>query len=126
MKEYWNISKKTNYFILLPFAIAVVIMTIYFTRNWIEWQDEMQSFNDIKINSRIIGLRDLNRGNYEIRLNVDGRVMNFDLPIAFEVKRDSIAIGDSLSKDAMNGRFEVFRIIDKSKVIKISEQIIYE
>ncbi|OYU94430.1 MAG: hypothetical protein CFE21_15585 [Bacteroidetes bacterium B1(2017)] len=97
------------------------MLAIYFTKNRIEWQDEMQTFKDSKINSRIIGLRDLNRGSYEILLNVKGRVINFDLPIAYEVKMDSIAIGDSLAKDAKNGKFEVFRITDKRNSIKISE-----
>jgi hypothetical protein len=125
MKEYWNISKKTNYLILLPFVIAVIFTAIYFTKNWIEWKNEKQSFKDTKINSRIIGLRNLNRGNYEIQLNVNGKVMNFDLPIAYEVEKDSIAIGDSLAKESMNGKFEVYRIKDRRNIIKISETTIY-
>jgi hypothetical protein len=120
-----NISKKTNYLIIiLPFVISVIIIAIYFTKNWIEYQDKIQSFKDSKINSRIIKLKDLNRGNYEIQLNVKDKVMSFDLPIAYEVIKDSIEIGDSLVKDAMNGKFEIYRIKDNSNIEKISESII--
>ncbi len=88
----------------------MITMGIYCTHRWIEWQDEMLSFKNLQINSKIIGLKDLNRGNYEITFVVKDSVMTFDLPIAYEARQDSIAIGNSLSKEAQNGRFEIFRL----------------
>jgi hypothetical protein len=87
---------------------------IYCTHRWIEWQDEMLSFKNLQINSKIIGLKDLNRGNYEITFVVKDSVMKFDLPIAFEVRQDSIAIGDSLAKEAQMGASKYFDWMKKS------------
>jgi len=103
----------------------MITMGIYCTHRWIEWQDEMLSFKNLQINSKIIGLKDLNRGNYEITCVVKDSVMKFDLPIAYEARQDSIAIGDSLSKEAQNGRFEIFRMNEKEHWRKIYQTTIY-
>jgi hypothetical protein len=51
--------------------------------------------------------------------------MKFDLPIAYEARQDSIAIGDSLAKDAQNGSFEIFRMDEKEHWRKIYQTTIY-
>jgi len=116
---------KANYILLVLFGLVVLSAAVFFYRNWLEWQDEIQRFKDSKINSRIIGLKNLNRGSFKVQLIVNGKPLNFNLSIAYEVKRDSIAVGDSLAKEARNAKFEVFRLKEKGKVKKISEISIY-
>ena len=118
-------AKRAIHLIYLTCGILVVIAVLFFASKWIEGQDELRSFKESKIHSRIIGLRNLQRGSYEIELNVDGSVMCFNLPIAYEVRMNSIVVGDSLAKEANRGKFEIFRVSSKGEVIKISESTIH-
>lgn len=125
MKEVIEISKRNQYILIGLFLTVIVIATTYFTRNWLRWQTELKNFRASKINSRILELKDLNRGNYLMKLNGKESIVEFDLPISFEVKRDKIQVGDSLSKMANSGNCEIFRINDQGYSTKVSELVIY-
>lgn len=89
------------------------------------WQEEIKVFKTAKINSKILYLKNLKRGNYLIKLNIEDTIAEFDLPISYEVKRDGIKVGDSLSKLANSEKFEIYRIGNNNSSIKVSELTIY-
>lgn len=125
MKEAIALNKITQ-FVLLGLFLTIIIGSIfYFVQNWMSWQEEIKVFKTAKINSNILYLKNLNRGNYLIKLNIEDTIAEFDLPISYEVKRDGIKVGDSLSKLANSEKFEIYRIGNNNSSIKVSELTIY-
>ncbi len=60
-----------------------------------------------------------------MKLNIQGTLSEFDLPISFEVRRDGIQVGDSLSKLANSEKCEIYRIENNNVPRKVSELTIY-
>jgi hypothetical protein len=125
IKEEIPISKRTQLILIGSFIIIVLGTIIFFVNNWLNWQKEMESFKSSEINSRILELKNLNRGNYLVKVNIKNSIREFDLPISFEVKRDNIQVGDSLSKKSGSGRCEIYRKNVNGELSKISDFTIY-
>jgi hypothetical protein len=121
MKENIKISKTANRILISIFLLVILSAVIFFTRNWLRWDKEIDSLKAEKINSKIVELKDLQRGSYLIGLKVGSNTIQFSLPIAFEVRRDHIQVGDSLSKPAGSKTCEIFRIQPDGQSVKISE-----
>ncbi len=121
MKQVLELSKKGKYILIGLFLTVIVVATTYFTRNWLLWQKKLEYFKTNKIDSKILDLKYLQRGDYLVKLNLVDSIVEFDLPISFEVKRDKIQIGDSLSKMANSGKCEIFRINNNGNITKVSE-----
>ncbi len=124
MKVKIAMSKKSRYTLIGVFCTLILFASFFFSRNWINWQEELKYFKTIKINSGILELKELNRGNCQVKLNVKETVIEFNLPISFEVKRDHIQAGDSLSKNENSGVCEIYRLDQDGKAQKVSEWII--
>ena len=125
MREKIPISKTTKYILVSIFSSIILIVVLFFTRNWFTWKEELKYFKSIKINSRILELKELNRGNYQVKLGVKDTLIEFALPISFEVKRDNIQVGDSLSKNENSELCEIFRLDRDGKAQMVSEFTIY-
>ena len=126
MKEEIEISNRTKYVLFGSYLMVIVFAIIYFTNNWLDQQKKMDNFKKSIINARILVLKDLQRGNYLIELKVGNTIKAFSLPIAYEIKRDNIQVGDSLSKQNDTDKFEIFRTDMLGRTVKVSEIILYE
>lgn len=120
-----GISKRANIIILVLFLSIIAITAAFFTWKWFQYKEELAKFKSIEINSSILELRDLKRGSYSIELNTAEGLVEFDLPIAYEIRMDGILEGDSLSKKSNSGKCEVFRMNKLGRPYKVSVFNIY-
>ena len=86
--------------------IALLIDVINSTR---KMQEELNEFRKLNINSRMLELKDLNRGNHLLKIVVNNDTLEFSLPISYDVKKYRVLTGDSISKNANSGKFDIYR-----------------
>ena len=72
-------------------------------------QEELNEFRKLNINSRMLELKDLNRGNHLLKIVVNNDTLEFSLPISYDVKKYRVLTGDSISKNANSGKFDIYR-----------------
>ena len=88
------------------FAIAAIFQIIFSVR---DGNQELEQFKTLPINSRVYGLRNIKRGNYEIKLLHNNSLLVFNLPIADDVEEFKIETGDSLTKESNSGICNLYR-----------------
>lgn len=87
----------------------MIIITVNVIYSSIGWHKELDHFKSLKINSKLYGLRNIKRGNYEIKIKYNDTLLAFDLPIAYDIDKFKIQNGDSLTKEANIGVFDIYR-----------------
>lgn len=101
MKEYINLPTKYNVFIVIIFISILIGAIIFFTRNYLNHKQELNSLFGKEIKGRIVALKYENRGSYCIEIKTFKETYKIhSLPIAWEIKEYNIQFGDSLSKEA--------------------------
>lgn len=118
MKKSIITSRKWLTVIYLIWSLIIIYAIIYFTHKYYKSQKETTLFKRQEIHSRIIELRNFNRGYFLIRVLVDKEYKSFDLPISYEVDKYKIIVGDSLSKKCNSDVIDIFRA-DRSGIHKI-------
>lgn len=95
-----EIPLQTKYLIII-IIITVILALFFFTRKHIDYEDELNSLIAKEVNGSIIALKDKGRGTYYLEIKTLSGVFEISsLPIAWEVEKYNIQVGDSLSKKA--------------------------
>jgi predicted membrane protein len=104
MKE--QIQMPTKYIIILGaiFLIGAIIAFFYFRKNHLYHKREISDLVSKELNGQINILENRNRGSYNLQI---GNYKINSLPIAFEVEKYKIKLGDSISKEA-NSHIMIF------------------
>ena len=110
MKEIIPIPKSLSYLIIGIVATITLILIWNVIKSRVSWDKEFEKFRSLGINSKLYGPRDLQRGNCEIKVKHNEVILSFDLPIAYDVEKHNIKTGDSLSKKADTGTFDIYRV----------------
>lgn len=86
----------------------VIVAVIYFTTNYKKFKSEISILISQEINGIIKSMKDENRGSYFLEIQTTKEDLKIhSLPIAWEVKKFNIQIGDSVSKEA-NSKIMIF------------------
>ena len=118
MKIPTQIDDRFRYGLLFVYLLVIIIgipISSHYQRK------EMAHFINTKLNSRIIDLKGIPKGQFVIKLNHQNDTVEFKLPITPNTRLDSFHIGDSLSKNANSGDVDVFRTDQFGYPIKVSE-----
>lgn len=102
--------------ILIAILLIWVIFSFsFFRKNYLHQKREIKRLKSQKINGQINILENKNRGSYNLQI---GNYKINSLPIAYEVDKYNIQLGDSVSKEAnstlmifyknKNGSFEKY------------------
>ena len=104
MKEQIPISPKYIIAFIVVLLIGAVIAFLYFRKNYIHHKREINALIGKEINGQINILENKNRGSYNLKI---GDYEINSLPIAYEVEKYNIQLGDSVRKKA-NSRIMIF------------------
>ncbi len=107
-----------NFFYLSIFISGI----IFFIRKYLERKEKIKDFIEKEVKGRIISLKDINRGRYEISIKTFNDTINQSLGIAWHIEKYNIQVGDSVSKEA-NSRIMIFY---RTKGGKFKEYLKYE
>lgn len=103
-------QKKTSLILLVIYLSIVTGAVIFFTKIQSKHNLEIKNFQNKNINGIIIHLNDLSRGTYSLKIKDEGIVYETpSLPIAFEVEKFNIEIGDSLFKDSNSSTLTFYK-----------------
>ena len=100
MKEKIQLPRKYNVLLIVVFITIVIGAVIFFTRNYLSHKDEFNSLIAKEIKGRIVVLKDEHRGSYYIEIKNQNDTFKISAPIAWEVKKYNIQMGDSINKNA--------------------------
>jgi hypothetical protein len=110
MKKNIPIPKSLSYLIIgIGVTIAAALLGDAI-KSSISWNKELDKFRSLRINSKLYELKNLQRGNYEIKVKHNNALLSFDLPIAYDVETQHIQNGDSLTKETNTGTFNIYRM----------------
>lgn len=110
MKEEIVLPKKYFMILLIIFLSTIISAIIFFTKIQSKHNLEILIFQNKNINGKIVKLNDLSRGMYSLTIINEGLVYETpSLPIAFEVEKYNIKIGDSLYKDSNSKSVTFFK-----------------
>lgn len=110
MKGQIVLQKKTSLILLVIYLSIITGAVIFFTKIQSKHNIEIKNFQNENINGIIIHLNDLSRGTYSLKIKDEGIVYETpSLPIAFEVEKFNIEIGDSLFKDSNNSTLTFYK-----------------
>ncbi|MBO9634968.1 MAG: hypothetical protein J7578_17795 [Chitinophagaceae bacterium] len=104
MKEVNSISVKYIVILIIVLLIGVAIAFLYLRKNYLLHKNEINDLISKEVNGQINILKNKNRGSYNLRI---GNYEINSLPIAYEVEKYNIQLGDSVRKEA-NSRIMIF------------------
>lgn len=103
-------NKSINWIIYAAFITITLLCIIYFTSRYQYFADQERKLIPIQFVGRINSLRDLNRGTYYVKVvTQDSAIELQSLPIAYDVNRTKLRIGDSVSKNRNSEKIQFFR-----------------
>jgi|GEM_PF-2091856 hypothetical protein len=97
MKEQIEMSPKYISILISIFLLIVVFSFLFFIKKNKTHNREIKELIRMELNGRINILENINRGSYNLKI---GTYKIHSLPIAFEIEKYNIQIGDSVSKEA--------------------------
>lgn len=101
MKEPIQMPFKYVIFFIVLFLISIIFAIIFFRNNYVEYKKEITELIEKEIQGKIKNLKNENRGSYYIEIStLNGDIKIHSLPIAWEIEKYNIQIGDSVSKEA--------------------------
>ena len=92
----------------LIFVLANLIAAGYFIFKRLSWSNELKMLYREKIHGKIVDIKDLTKGTYSIKLSSKTQLP--DLLLGWEIKKYSIQIGDSLSKESNSNVIRFYKI----------------
>lgn len=104
MKEGISISVKYIIISIVILLTGVAITFLYLRKNYLHHKNEINDLISREINGQINILKNKNRGSYDLKIG-DYKINS--LPIAYEVEKYNIQLGDSVRKEA-NSRIMIF------------------
>lgn len=97
--------------IVVVFISVVIGAVVFFTRNYLNNKEELNSLVGKEIKGRIVALKDENRGSYYIEVKtLEETYKIHSLPIAWEIKEYNIQVGDSISKEADSKAITFYKV----------------
>jgi len=121
MKEELAIPK--NYLIGL-FSILVIlaiIAVIVLSKNYFKYRAKTNTLIGQEINGVIKSMKDESRGSYFLEIKTEKELLSIhSLPVAWEVQKYNIQVGDSVSKKA-NSRIMNFYKLKNGAMEKVCE-----
>lgn len=94
----------------IPFVAMLIIGVVYFTSKFKYFADLERSLIPIRFIGRIDSMRNLNRGSYYVKIVTKDSVIELQsLPIAYDVNRTNLRIGDSVAKERQSEKIFFFR-----------------
>jgi hypothetical protein len=113
MKEEVEIPIKYIILIMVIFITSIIGAVFYFTRNYLSHSSELKSLESKEINGRIVALKDENRGSFYIEIETIQETHRMhSLPIAWEIEKYNIQVGDSVSKEAGSRTMIFYKLKD--------------
>ena len=97
MKEQIQISSKYIFVLVTIFILIVITAFLFFRKNYLSHKKEIMELISKEIKGEISDLKNENRGSYYIKIK---NYKIHSLPIAFEIEKYNIQVGDSVSKKA--------------------------
>lgn len=111
MREEINLPAKYIVLIVVVFISIVIGAVVFFTRNYLNNKEELNSLVGKEIKGRIDALKDENRGSYYIEVKtLEETYKIHSLPIAWEIKEYNIQVGDSISKEADSKTITFYKV----------------
>lgn len=104
MKEQVQIPTKYIISLIVVLLIGVIIAFLYFRKNYFHNKKETNALIRKEVSGQINMLENINRGSYNLKIG-DYKINS--LPIAYEVEKYNIQLGDSVRKEA-NSRIMIF------------------
>ena len=88
-------------FLIALFLISAISAIVFFRDNYIKQTKKITEVIKKEIQGKIKDLKNENRGSYYIEIStMTEEIKVHSLPIAWEIEKYNIQIGDSLSKEA--------------------------
>jgi hypothetical protein len=121
MKEEFKISKKNLIVLFSILAILVLIAVFVLSKNYLNYRANTNALIGQQINGIIKSMKDQSRGSYFLEIQTEKEIISVhSLPVAWEVKKYNIQVGDSISKEA-NSRIMKFYKSRNGVIEKICE-----
>ena len=106
MKEQIEMSPKYFSILISILLLIVVFSFLVFMTKKKTHDREIKELIRIELNGRINVLDNMNRGSCDLKI---GTYKIHSLPIAFEIEKYNIQIGDSVSKEADNTTMKFYK-----------------
>ena len=92
-----QISSKFGFGLIALFLAGVITAFLFFRKSYLNHNKDMTVLVGKELKGRISDLKNQNRGSYYVEIKND---KIHSLPIAFEIEKFNIQVGDSISKEA--------------------------
>lgn len=103
-----NLSTRTTNSIYLFFIVVFALTSIKLCSNYTRVKASHKSLISKEIRGKIVSLTNLGRGSYEVDIRDINQIYRLEsYPLAWEVKKYNILVGDSVSKDP-NSKIIIF------------------
>jgi hypothetical protein len=106
MKNHIPISKNQGIGLIILYVSVLIIAFLFLRKNYLGHRSEIKDFISKEINGKIDKLEDNGRGTYTLGIE---NVEVPGLPIAFEVHKYNIQIGDSISKQSYSPKIKFYK-----------------
>ncbi len=101
MKESIKMLFKYVIVFIALFLILIMFATVFFRNNYLKHEKEITGVIRKEIQGKIKDLKNENRGSYYVAIStLKEDIKIHSLPIAWEIEKYNIQVGDSVSKEA--------------------------
>ncbi|MFM2387752.1 MAG: hypothetical protein RL660_2509 [Bacteroidota bacterium] len=103
-----RIRRNTKYSntIYVVFVIVILLAFLYFRKNYLHHKQEVKTLISKELSGKLNTLDNINRGSYNLKI---GDYTIHSLPIADDVKKFNIQLGDSVRKEANSTKMVFYK-----------------
>ena len=110
---------------IIPLLILFILWITPSIMNYLKYQKEVAELQKKEIHGKLIGIGDLNRGDFEVKIKTAKKIfITTTLELGDNIQNGNVQLGDSVSKGA-NMDFIYFYRLKKGKYFEVYRYYLY-